>query len=59
MLILTKETGLVCPLLEYPQINWPGCEFLPKEGLDIHKLAGGTIATFQALNKLLGASSKL
>jgi hypothetical protein len=35
VLILTKETGLACPLLEHAQSNWPGCEFLPKEGLDM------------------------
>jgi hypothetical protein len=35
VLILTKESGLARALLEYQQINWPGCEFLPKEGLDM------------------------
>jgi hypothetical protein len=35
VLILTKKSGLARPLFEYPQINWPGCEFLPKEGFDL------------------------
>jgi hypothetical protein len=35
VLILTKKSGLARPLFEYPQINWPGCELLPKEGFDL------------------------